>query len=210
MTRLIVLLGLVWTVIAAPATMAQEYGPSLGDLRGVPPVAHAGDLIPLDGSGFAADSAVEVSLLANDIGEVSSLGTVAVDEDGNLDEPVLLSESVAPGTYTLSASGDTVDGGVRVLSAALNVAPRETKAAATRTDPDTTSEIVGEGIDAVTSDGDHDPGTVGEAGEDAVTAAGEAGGDSAGNMGTYLLGGIALLVIAVMGALWWRAREVRR
>ena len=197
--RLIILAILALAVVAPSSALAQEYAPALGDLEGVPPSVAAGDSIALEGSGFAAGSTAEVSLMANEVGEITSLGTVPVDDEGNLDAPVSLMGEVSPGAYTISVSGDTIDGGVRQLSAAVQVVVTTTTTTSSTVSIDTTSAGSDEeGADEID----------GVAAGDSDVAAGEVGDRSGGSALPYVLGVVGLLAI-VVGALWWRAREQR-
>ncbi|MEA3502571.1 MAG: hypothetical protein U9R47_07335, partial [Actinomycetota bacterium] len=167
MARLIFLVSLVWAVVAPSIAMAQEYGPSLGDLRDVPTIVRAGEWVALRGTGFAASSDVEISLMANDLGDTAVLGGVVVDDEGTLETSVPLSDDVEPGAYTISASGDTVDGGVRVLSTALQVVPEDTDTTVAGSGSDTT--VAGSGSDTTVAGSGSDT-TVAGSGSDTTVA----------------------------------------
>jgi len=104
-------------LVAAPAAVAQEYVGEAGDLdvtmSATPTVS---------GAGFAANSAVFLTLTVNSTGEVIELATLETDSLGTLSGSVMLPDDLEPGTFTLTATGVTEDGASRVLSATVTSA----------------------------------------------------------------------------------------
>ena len=177
MARSLLLALFVWgLMVVSPAAIAQEYGESLGDLAPLPASVADGGSVPLQGTGFAASSTVEISLMSNETGEVVSLGVATTDSSGNLDASVPVPEGLAPGAYTIAVSGEAIDGGTRVLSGSLN-SGEETVG------PATTSTVSGDGGEALAVEGDD--------------------GSGGGVPPFVLVGASLVVVIAVAGGAFW-------
>jgi hypothetical protein len=112
---LVVVVGAVMTMAIpapAPIALAQEYGESHGPLT-------VSQFLELSGDGFSASSAVKVQLTNSSTGETIDLGTLTADDAGRLAGSLTVPQGLAPGTYTLEATGVTSDGATRILSAGL-------------------------------------------------------------------------------------------
>lgn len=171
--------------LTSPTATAQEYGESLGDLEDVPASAVAGESIPMRGSGFAAASILDVSLIANATGEIILLGTVTVGADGTINTSVVIPADVDRGFYTLSAAGTAVDGGSRILSAGLEVV-ESTPSTTASTSPPTTLVMEEESLTAASSEEPSDE----------------------GSPLPFVVAGVVLLAAAIGGIAWWRSRSV--
>lgn len=102
-------------LLVAQAAMGQPYGGSTGDLT-----ATQSPVFSVSGDGFTAGSVVRVVLL-DMTGEELDLGTLAADDGGAVAGSVTLPDGLAPGRYTLSATGVTADGTLRSLSADVDL-----------------------------------------------------------------------------------------
>jgi hypothetical protein len=112
--------------IATPVAVAQEYGPSTGDLGGVPSSVAPGSQVSFTGDGFAPGGDLDVVLTSAD-GTTTALGKAVAGQDGTAHASIVVPEGLAPGAYTFSVSGDAPDGGTRVLSAGLQINPQGTE-----------------------------------------------------------------------------------
>jgi hypothetical protein len=177
MARSVMLALIVWgLMVVSPAAIAQEYGESLGDLAPLPALVADAETVPLQGSGFAAGSTVEISLMSNETGEVVSLGVATTESSGDLDASVSVPEGLAPGAYTISVSGEAVDGGTRVLTGSLQ-AGEET------TGSETTSTVGGDDSEALAVEDDD--------------------GSGGGVPPAVVVGAVVVVSIAVAGGAFW-------
>jgi len=97
-----------------PGAVAQQYGESQGTLA----VSH---LMEVSGDGFSPGSTVKMGLRRDGTDETTDLGSLACDGAGRLAGAIALPEGLPGGRYTLTATGVTLDGATRVLSAELQV-----------------------------------------------------------------------------------------
>lgn len=119
---LVVAAFIAFTGVAANAQGDGPYASSIGDLAiESPGPVVPGGVVTFNGDGFAANTAVSVVLRDNATGtEVANLVTEAGPE-GELSYELELEADMPTGTYTVSISGATPDGGVRELAGALTV-----------------------------------------------------------------------------------------
>ena len=120
---------MVWSAAlsVAPAS-AQEYAQETGDLELTKSI-----VLTISGDGFVGDSVVFLSLTLDGTNEVIDLGTLDTDSTGAFSGSITLPDDLAPGTYTISATGVTEDGATRVLSATVSIGDNVTTASTTTT-----------------------------------------------------------------------------
>ena len=108
---------MVWSAAlsVAPA-LAQEYAQETGDLELTKSI-----VLTISGDGFVGDSVVFLALTLDGTDEVIDLGTLDTDPAGAFSGSITLPSDLAPGTYTISATGVTEDGATRVLSATISI-----------------------------------------------------------------------------------------
>lgn len=94
---------------------SSQYPPAAGALQVSDGEVTAGQTITVQGCGFAAGASVRVAL-----GTVV-LSTVLADATGGIETSVTIPASTAPGTHTLTATGQNSAGGTLVLSANVEV-----------------------------------------------------------------------------------------
>jgi hypothetical protein len=121
----IALFAFLVVVSGAPAASGQggqPYTAAVGDLEisGSKPIL-PGASLDLKGKGFASNATVSVKLRSNSTG-VDVVATEAVgDATGAIAVALDLQASLAVGSYTVTISGPTPDGGVLELAGAVNV-----------------------------------------------------------------------------------------
>lgn len=130
MRRLVtVSLLIVWSAISSIAlAAAQEYAQETGDLELTKSI-----VLTISGDGFVGDSVVFLALTLDGTDEVIDLGTLDTDPTGAFSGSITLPDDLAPGTYTISATGVTEDGATRVLSATISINGDVTTASTTTT-----------------------------------------------------------------------------
>jgi hypothetical protein len=106
---------------SAGAASAQEYS-GQSDRLSTSRSASPGGSLDVSGSGFKADTVVNLALANRSTGEALDLGTLAADAAGVVTGSISLPDGLDPGTYTVTATGVTGDGATRVLSTDLEVA----------------------------------------------------------------------------------------
>ncbi len=198
--RVTLLLAMMGVLLTGAAASAQPYGASLGDLLSPVGAYAPGDTVSVTGDGFLADSAVEITLLANVDGSVFELGSATASASGAVDATAVLPMELEAGSYTVSATGVTEDGATRVLSSEIDIVAEEP--ATTTTTTVATAETT-----AAPSTTTTEAALESEAPEALPFPEDDADGGSSTGL---FVGGGALILLAVGGFTWWRYRAATR
>lgn len=132
-------------LVALPTVaQAQNYTTRTGNLGVSDPTPAAGQTITVNGSGYAGNASVTITMESQPV----TLKTTTANAAGQLNTQITIPSNTTPGQHTLRATGRSSDGGTLVLSASIVVSSAGStgQAALPRTGPTSAVGMAGIGL----------------------------------------------------------------